>query len=156
MKKVLFVCMGNICRSPTAEAVFRQLVKQSGQMQQWEIDSAGTHAYHVGNPPDKRSQAAARARGYQMNAIRARQVSVADFERFDWVLAMDRENYRVLEKQRPQNAAAKLALMMDFASRSAWQGGDVPDPYYGGAQGFDEVLDRLEDSCGEFLRRQSE
>lgn len=155
MKKVLFVCMGNICRSPTAEAVFRKLVSQAGQASDWLIDSAGTHAYHVGNPPDKRSQRAAKLRGYAMESIRARQVEAADFKRFDWIVAMDSSNHQLLAAQRPEAAVAQLDMMMNFASQEKWRGSDVPDPYYGGEDGFDEVIDRLEDSCRGFLRQHS-
>lgn len=151
MKKVLFVCMGNICRSPTAEAVFRHQIKQSGVDKDWLVDSAGTHTYHVGESPDKRSQAAARHRGYAMEMLSARQVAAEDFQRFDWLLAMDAQNLRGLQKIQPMGCHAQLALMLDFAPSLHWQGGDVPDPYYGGAGGFDDVLDRIEESCAGFL-----
>lgn len=151
MKKILFVCMGNICRSPSAEAVFRRLVKQAGLEKQWLIESAGTHAYHVGEPPDKRSQQAAMARGYDMRGQRARQVCAEDFERFDWILAMDRQNLRALQQLKPVTGDAQLGLMLDFATTTKWNGSDVPDPYYGGPSGFDDVLDRIEQSCEAFL-----
>ena len=151
MKKVLFVCMGNICRSPTAEAVFRDAVNKQGEAPNWLIESAGTHAYHVGNPPDKRSQKAAQARGYQLSGIRARQVEVDDFCRFDWILAADHSNLQNLQQLAPANASAKLALIQDFASEPKWRGSDVPDPYYGGPDGFDDVLNRLENACAGFL-----
>lgn len=152
MKKVLFVCMGNICRSPSAEAVFRRMVKQQGHDKQWLIDSAGTHAYHVGEPPDRRSQQAASPRGYSMQSITARQVMADDFNRFDWILAMDQQNLSLLRQIQPANSNAQLGLMLDYAIRPEWQGSDVPDPYYGGVDGFAEVLDRLEESCEHFLK----
>lgn len=151
MNKVLFVCMGNICRSPTAEAVFRYQIKLAGLENQWLVDSAGTHAYHVGEPPDKRSQAAARARGYSMEMQRSRQIETEDFERFDWILAMDTQNLHGLQQKQPHSCRAQLALMMDFASTESWKGDDVPDPYYGGSNGFADVLDRVEESCAGFL-----
>lgn len=151
MKKVLFVCMGNICRSPTAEAVFRHQIKQAGVEQQWVVDSAGTHAYHVGNAPDKRSQTAAQTRGYAMQSLRARQIEASDFDRFDWILAMDQQNLQGLQQCQPPGSSAQLALMMDFAESPKWQGNDVPDPYYGDGDGFAEVLDRVEISCAGFL-----
>lgn len=152
MKKVLFVCMGNICRSPTAEAVFRKLVQQNNQASDWLIDSAGTHAYHVGEKPDQRSRQAARQRAYNLEGIRARQVASDDFFKFDWILAADKQNLRALQAMQPQDSRAQLALMQDFASNPEWRGSDVPDPYYGGASGFDDVLDRLEDACQGFLQ----
>ncbi len=149
MKKVLFVCMGNICRSPTAEAVFSKLVSRK----EWHVDSAGTHAYHVGNPPDKRSQRAAKTRGYEMAHLRARQVSTEDFELFGWILAADRENLRNLKALAPAHYRAQLGLIQDFSLNPKWQQQDVPDPYYGGEQGFDEVLDRIESACKGFLEK---
>lgn len=151
MHKVLFVCMGNICRSPTAEAVFTSLLRARGLSAHWQVDSAGTHAYHIGNPPDSRSQKAARARGYSMGQLRARQVEAADFQRFDWILAADQSNLRALAAIRPNNGLAQLALIQDFARQPKWRGEDVPDPYYGGDGGFEDVLNRLEDACAGFL-----
>lgn len=155
MKKVLFVCLGNICRSPTAEAVFRHLLKQAEGVQNWVVDSAGTHAYHVGKAPDKRSRQAAEQRGYAMLNMKARQVSPQDFYDFDWILAMDHQNLSELVAMVPDDAPAKLELMLSYASAQEWRGSDVPDPYYGGEHGFEDVLNRLEDGCREFLQRSS-
>lgn len=147
MKKVsvLFVCMGNICRSPTAQGVFEQLVNQRGWLQQIEIDSAGTHAYHIGSSPDERSQAAALERGIDLSQQRARQVRSADFEQFHYILAMDKQNFQALQALAANSEQRqRVYLMMDFAQR--WQEREVPDPYYGGAQGFQRVLDMVEDA----------
>jgi protein-tyrosine phosphatase len=136
---VLLVCTGNICRSPTAEAVLRVLATESGLPVQ--VDSAGTHDYHVGEPPDRRAAAHARARGYDLSALRARQVGAADFERFDLLLAMDRGHLEFLRRMSPPEHHHKLRLFLEFAGlRDA----DVPDPYYGGAEGFEQVLDMVE------------
>ncbi|WP_371850715.1 low molecular weight protein-tyrosine-phosphatase [Pseudoduganella violaceinigra] len=135
--------MGNICRSPTAEGVFRTRAQAAGLA--LHIDSAGTHAYHIGNPPDPRSASHAAARGYGLSAQRARQVAADDFERFDVVLAMDHDNLETLLRACPAQHRHKVRLFMEFASRS---GSDVvPDPYYGGANGFDLVLDYIEDAA---------
>ena len=142
VKKVLFVCMGNICRSPTAEVVFRDRVKQAGEAQDYMIDSAGTHAYHVGSAPDARSVAAARKRGLQMSHLKARQVISEDFERYDWLVVMDEANRRELVSRFPEQNHAKIIPMMRFAESSAYQ--EVPDPYYGSGDGFELVLDLLE------------
>lgn len=134
--------MGNICRSPTAEGVFRQRAEAAGLA--LEIDSAGTHAYHVGAPPDARSARHAALRGYDLSAQRARQVAASDFERYDHLLAMDHDNLKLLQAACPPQHRHKLALFMAYATRS---GSDVvPDPYYGGANGFDQVLDYIEDA----------
>jgi protein-tyrosine phosphatase len=142
---VLMVCMGNICRSPTAEGVFRHLVQQAGLQDRILIDSAGTHDYHVGSPPDERSQEHARKRGYELSGLRARQVSRQDFERFDLILAMDWENLQLLEEDCPPAQRHKLRRLMEFAP--AGLGEVVPDPYYGGRQGFETVLDHVEAAC---------
>jgi len=142
MPRVLFVCMGNICRSPTAEGVFRQLVREAGLADRIEIDSAGTHGYHVGEPPDRRSQLAARRRGIELSDLRARQVVVEDFERFDWVLAMDKANLRLLRAMCPPERADRLRLLLSFAPEVGEA--EVPDPYYGGDHGFERVLDLVE------------
>jgi protein-tyrosine phosphatase len=142
--EVLFVCMGNICRSPTAEAVFRAVVERAGMGQHILIDSAGTHDYHVGKPPDARAQRAAMQRGYDMGALRGRQVQRADFSRFDYVLAMDNANLALLRRLRPQNATGHMGLFLDFSSTQGER--EVPDPYYGGASGFEHVLDLVEDA----------
>ncbi len=142
---VLFICMGNICRSPTAEAVFRARVEEAGLGQHILIDSAGTHDYHIGEPPDARTQRAAKLRGYDMSALRGRQVGAGDFERFDYVLAMDRANLAFLQRLRPSDAAGHIGLFLEFASRYSQQ--EVPDPYYGGTDGFECVLDMVEDAA---------
>ena len=142
MRSVLFVCTGNICRSPTAEGVFRKRVADARLESLILADSAGTHAYHQGEPPDPRSQAAARARGYDLSRLRARRVSAADFQRFDLLLAMDREHHEILVRLAPPSAARKVRLMMSYASALPHE--EVPDPYYGGPDGFELVLDLVE------------
>lgn len=145
MVKVLFVCMGNICRSPTAEAVFRRHVDDAGLSGQILIDSAGTHDYHIGDPPDMRAQRAALQRGYDMSALRGRQVDLPDFTRFDYVLAMDRDNLTILQRLCPQAQRKRLGLFLEYARRHDER--EVPDPYYGGADGFERVLDMVEDAA---------
>ncbi len=145
MVKVLFVCMGNICRSPTAHGVFRELVRREGLEDAIQIDSAGTHAYHVGNPPDQRAQATARNRGIDLSDLRARQVSPEDFERFDYVLAMDEENLAILRELCPPGREDRLRLFLDFAPQRPER--EVPDPYYGGPQGFEHVFDLVEEAA---------
>ncbi len=140
--KILFVCMGNICRSPTAHGVFRHLVREAGLEHRIEIDSAGTHAYHLGEPPDRRSCETARERGVDIGDLRARRARSQDFLDFDYVLAMDEDNYRNLAELCPSGMEKKLKLFMDFAPEL--QVREVPDPYYGGARGFDLVFDLLE------------
>ncbi len=134
--------MGNICRSPTAEGVFRSVVADAGLADSIIVDSAGTHSYHLGHPPDRRSQAAALARGYDLSSLRARRVSEADFLAFDHILAMDRDNYEHLQRLQPDDAVAELDLFLSFDGNSALS--EVPDPYYGGARGFEHVLDLVE------------
>lgn len=148
--RILFVCMGNICRSPTAEGVFREYFRRHAPDLGIEVDSAGTHDYHVGEPPDPRTVRAARQRGFELEALRARQVQPDDFERFDLVLAMDRLNYATLLDRSPPQYHARIHLLLEFAGAAARE--DVPDPYYGGAKGFDEVLDLLEDAAAGVLR----
>jgi protein-tyrosine phosphatase len=148
--RVLFVCMGNICRSPTAEGVFRHLVEQQGLAAKIIIDSAGTHDYHIGNPPDARSQAAAARRGYDLSGLRARQVVPDDFAAFDYVLAMDKGNLDLLRQQCPEASRGKLKLFLAFAEHIEMR--EVPDPYYGGAQGFEQVLDLVEHAAQGLLR----
>jgi len=140
--RIVFVCMGNICRSPTAEAVMRTMVERTGLTQRCELDSAGTHAYHVGNPPDRRSQLAAKQRGYDLSGLRARQVDESDFVLFDLILAMDRDNLALLEQSCPPGQRHKLGLLLDYAEGCGEE--EVPDPYYGGPEGFGHVLDLTE------------
>ena len=140
--RVLFVCTGNICRSPTAEGVLRHLAKEAGV--DIHVESAGTGDWHVGHPPDERAQHHARGRGYDLSAQRARQVSAHDFEAFDLIVAMDRGHLRILEQQCPRQHRLKLRLLV--AER------DVPDPYYGGPEGFERVLDMVETACRALLQ----
>lgn len=144
MIKILFVCLGNICRSPTAEAVFRKVVQDATQLDKFEIDSAGTAGYHVGERPDSRAQAAALARGVDMSAIRARCVSDGDFEYYDLILAMDKNNLRDLKRRCPESYQDKIKLFLEFASGYVER--EVPDPYYGGDEGFSHVLDLVENA----------
>lgn len=139
---MLFVCMGNICRSPTAEGVFTRKVTEAGLISRFRIDSAGTHAYHIGNPPDPRTMQAAKRRGYDLSALRARKVEVADFSRFDYVLAMDEDNLAILERMKPVASSSRVGLFMEFAPGYGIR--EVPDPYYGGPAGFEQVLDMVE------------
>lgn len=145
MVRVLFVCMGNICRSPTAEGVFRQVVEQAGLLEQIEIDSAGTHDYHIDEPPDRRAQAAARQRGIDLSQLRGRQATPVDFERFDYILAMDRENFVQLQSICPAGQELKLRLFLEFAPDRPER--EVPDPYFGGDSGFERVLDMVEEAA---------
>jgi protein-tyrosine phosphatase len=142
MVKVLFVCMGNICRSPTAEGMFVHLLEREGLRGTIEVDSAGTHAYHVGNPPDARARAAALRRGLCLDALRARVIAPGDFERFDYVLAMDRDNFMHLRALCPPGQEHKLKLLLEFAPHLGEE--EVPDPYYGGGSGFERVIDLIE------------
>jgi protein-tyrosine phosphatase len=142
---ILMVCMGNICRSPTAEGVFRRRAGEAGLADRLHIDSAGTHDYHVGKPPDARAQEAARRRGYDLSALRARQVAAEDFLSFDYILAMDADNLASLMRGCPQEHRHKVRLFLSFSRR--FPGHEVPDPYYGGRQGFDTVLDMVEDAA---------
>lgn len=137
---VLFVCMGNICRSPTAEAVLRACVSEAGLSERITVDSAGTHAYHTGEPPDARAQEVARARGVDLSGLRARAVTAEDFERFDYVLAMDRSNLRWLQAM--ADGPARVELFLAYAP--AGYDDEIADPYYGGSYGFDLVLDQVE------------
>ena len=142
---VLFVCMGNICRSPTAEAVFRARVEEAGLARHILIDSAGTHDYHIGDPPDARAQRAALQRGYDMSALRGRQIDLSDFIRFDYILAMDRANLAILQRLCPQAQRERLGLFLEYARQHDER--EVPDPYYGGADSFERVLDMVEDAA---------
>lgn len=143
--RILFVCIGNICRSPTAEAVFRARVEEAGLAQHILIDSAGTHDYHIGNPPDARTQRTASKRDYDMSMLRGRQVVAADFTRFDYVLAMDHANLAILRRLCPQDRHERVGLFLQYAKQHEER--EVPDPYYGGAGGFERVLDMVEDAA---------
>ena len=147
--RVLFVCLGNICRSPTAEAVFREFVRHHAPGLEVQIDSAGTADFHVGEPPDPRALRAAAARGLDMSGLRARQVERSDFERFDLILAMDRSNQAALLELSPPEYRSRVRLLLEFAAAAGRE--DVPDPYYGGVQGFDEVLDLVEEAAAGLL-----
>jgi protein-tyrosine phosphatase len=151
--KILFVCTGNICRSPTAEGVARGLALQQGVEHLFEFDSAGTHGYHVGDPPDPRTVAAALRRGYDLAPLRARRVTEFDFIRFDQLLAMDCEHLEMLRRACPPLHRNKLGLFLEFSER--FDEDEVPDPYYGGAEGFDHVLDLVEDAATQLIRRLS-
>ena len=142
--KILFVCLGNICRSPTAEGVFRQIVEREGLAERVVIDSAGTGEWHIGAPPDPRACRAAAKRGYDITSLRGRQVSRSDFEAFDYVIAMDDENVRALKRLAPREHVRKIRLFTEFASGGA---NSVPDPYTGGVEGFELVLDLVEDAA---------
>jgi protein-tyrosine phosphatase len=142
---VLFVCLGNICRSPTAEGVFRAALNRAGIANRVRTDSAGLGDWHIGLPPDKRAVEAARKRGYDLSALRGRKVEREDFARFDWILCMDESNLKVLREMRPDDFAGHLGLLLDFAPEQGVR--EVPDPYYGGPAGFDRVLDLIEASA---------
>ncbi|MGL4318741.1 MAG: low molecular weight protein-tyrosine-phosphatase [Pseudomonas sp.] len=146
--KVLFVCLGNICRSPTAEGVFRQRLQAAGLAEQVQVDSAGTGDWHVGKAPDQRTRLAAQRRGYDLAPLRARQVAVEDFQRFDLILAMDQSNLAHLKALRPGSAVAELDL---FLRRYQLALDEVPDPYYGGEDGFEQVLDLIEQASDALL-----
>ncbi|MDX8399668.1 MAG: low molecular weight protein-tyrosine-phosphatase [Gallionellaceae bacterium] len=146
---VLFVCMGNICRSPTAEVVFRHYVEEAGLLDYIHIDSAGTHDCHIGDAPDSRTQRVALQRGYDMSRLRGRQVEAGDFADFEYVLAMDEANLAILKRLRPRDAQSHLGMFLEFAERHAER--EVPDPYYGGAGGFERVLDMVEDAAENLL-----
>ncbi len=149
--RVCFVCLGNICRSPTAEASMRKLVDDAGLGARVEIDSAGTGAWHVGEAPDSRARAAGKRRGLQVHG-RARKVVVEDFERFDYLIAMDLSNRSDLERLAPSDEGSrKIALLRSFDS-SAPEDAEVPDPYYGGGDGFERVIDICEAGCKGLLR----
>ena len=151
--RVLFVCMGNICRSPTAHAIFREQVKNVGLANSIAIDSAGTHAYHVGNPPDHRATQTASVRGFDMTDLRAREVEQSDYSAYDYIVAMDRDNLRLLQAACPADQLSRLSLMLSWGA--GW-GDEVPDPYYGGHEGFARVFDMLDDACQGLLKHISE
>lgn len=142
MTRILFVCMGNICRSPMAEGVVRVQAERAGLSSILEVDSAGTHAYHEGEPPDQRARKVAATRGYDISRLRARRVNDRDFSRFDRILAMDRQNLEFLRRSCPKENLSRLGLFLDFADDLALD--EVPDPYYGGIEGFEKVLDLCE------------
>ena len=142
---ILFVCLGNICRSPTAEAVFRHLLQDEAPDLDVVVDSAGTHAYHVGDPPDGRAMAAARRRGIVMDDLRGRRVRREDFTTFDLVLAMDEDNLAELRRMAPPECQARIQLFLDYALAAGRR--EVPDPYYGGETGFEDVLDLVEEAA---------
>lgn len=150
-QRILFVCMGNICRSPTAEGVARTLAERIGVAAGFEFDSAGTHGYHIGKAPDARASKAAALRGYDLSLLKARQVDDADFVLFDRILAMDRDNLDLLKQACPPVHHGKLGLILEFASRH--EEDEVPDPYYGGPEGFERVLDLIEDAVHGLLTR---
>ncbi len=148
--RVLFVCMGNICRSPMAEGMFRKAVREVGLERHVDIDSAGTHAYHVGSPPDPRAQQAVRQRGVDIGGLRGRKVKDADFEHYDYILAMDGDNLDNLLRRAPSQHHVKIRRLLSFSRR--YPNLDVVDPYYGGPQGFEENLDMIEDAVQGLLR----
>ena len=148
---VLVVCTGNICRSPTGEGVLRHLAQKRGLADRVKVASAGTHDYHVGEAPDARTLKHAAKRGYDFSSQRAAQVSARDFHEFDYILAMDRGHLRILKSIQPADGKAKLGLFLEASGK--WKGEDVPDPYYGGAAGFDLVLDMVEEAAGRWLDR---
>lgn len=153
--KVIFICMGNICRSPTAQGVFEKLLQDEGLAHAVEVDSAGTHAYHIGEPPDSRSQQAARRRGVDLSGQRARKVHTDDFHHYDYILAMDKVNYAELQSICPAEHTHKLRLFLELVPDAGAQ--EVPDPYYGGVNGFEYVLDLVEQASQvllEDIRRQ--
>jgi protein-tyrosine phosphatase len=148
---VLVVCTGNICRSPTGEGVLRHRAEARGLADRIKVRSAGTHDYHVGEPPDGRSLKHATRRGYDLSAQRAMQVSKAHFQEYDYILAMDRTHLRILKQMAPAGARARLGLFLEASAK--WHGEDVPDPYYGGVEGFELVLDMVEEAADRWLDR---
>jgi len=148
---VLVVCTGNICRSPTGEGVLRALVERRGLAERIEVRSAGTHDYHLGEGPDTRSVRHAKRRGYDLTALRASQVGREDFFTSDYILAMDRGHLRILRNMAPPDATARVGLFLEASGK--WKGEDVPDPYYGGPEGFEQVLDMVEEAAERWLDR---
>jgi protein-tyrosine phosphatase len=147
---VLMVCTGNICRSPSADGVLRHLVDRAGMAHCITVDSAGTMDYHVGEAPDRRAQLHAKKRGYDLSNLRAREVKASDFAQFDLILAMDQSHLSHLQRRCPAEMAHKVQLFLDYAQQ--FNESDVPDPYYGGADGFEHVLDLVEDACAGVLK----
>jgi len=148
MIKLLFVCMGNICRSPTAHGVMQHKISQRGLDNRISVDSAGTHAYHVGEKPDSRSRQNANSKGIDMEFIRARKISLLDHDEFDYVLAMDHDNLDLIQYYAPENARAHVCLFLDFANQSGLTTETiVPDPYYGGDRGFEHVFELVDLGC---------
>jgi protein-tyrosine phosphatase len=143
--RLLFICLGNICRSPMAEGVFRRVIEEEGLAHCFEIDSAGLGDWHVGQAPDDRAQAAARERGIEISGQCARQVVQEDFARFDLLLVMDRSNYAELKRRAPKPAHGKIRYLLDYAPHVGTK--DVPDPFFGGAEGFDHALDLIEEAA---------
>lgn len=159
--KIMFVCMGNICRSPTAHAILQHKVDQQGLSDRVQIASSGTHAYHIGDPPDSRSQALASQRGVDMSSLRAQKISINDYDDFDWILAMDQENLDLINYYAPESGSelgpdqqtpAQIALLMSFSEKYP-DISEVPDPYYGGAQGFEHVFDIVDDACDGLIKQ---
>ena len=148
---IIFICMGNICRSPTAEGVFRHKARAAGLIDRVSIDSAGTHNYHPGEPPDARSQHYAKLRGYDLSDLRARALRDADIERYDWLIVMDDLNYSTVLARTLETHHRKLRLLTEFCSERRQCG--VPDPYYGDATDFNRVLDLVEDACNGLVER---
>ncbi|QJR11144.1 Putative low molecular weight protein-tyrosine-phosphatase [Usitatibacter rugosus] len=146
---VLVVCTGNICRSPTGEGVLRAKAKERGLDKAVHVASAGTHDYHIGDAPDARSMRHAIKRGYDLSAQRAQQVSEEHFEKYDYILAMDRSHLRILKALAPKGSRAKIGLYLEMSK--SWKGEDVPDPYYGGPEGFETVLDMVEEAAEGWL-----
>lgn len=147
--RVLFVCMGNICRSSMAQGVFRQMIEQAGLQEIVSVASAGTHAFHEGEAPDKRAQLAVAKRGYDITSLCATKVTPDHFAEFDLILAMDWDNHSLLQQMAPRGSAHKIQLLMRFASDH--ESATVPDPYYGNQAGFEQALDYIEDACAGLL-----
>ena len=147
--RVLFVCLGNICRSPTAQGIFQSMIEEKGLEDRIEIDSAGTGDWHIGRAPDPRAQKHGLEAGYDITSLRARQVQIADFDSFDYLIAMDRQNYADLEHMKPDGFTGHLKLLMDFTNQSEQQ--DVPDPYSFGAEAFRYAIELIEEGCAGLL-----
>lgn len=153
---VLFVCLGNICRSPTAHGIFRNLVEREGLSDRIRVESAGTSGWHIGEPPDKRTMAAAKARGYDLSDLRGRAFEASDFAEFDYILAMDGDNFSVMQRMQPSHYQGYFGLFLEFSTQTQYR--EVPDPYYGGSQGFETVLTLVEDACTgllEYIKKHS-